>query len=88
VPVYLFVFDGPPQVLDEDVVAPSPLAVHTDLDLMCRQRLDELGRGELAALIGVEYLGPAVTRQRLFASMIDTRHDSTRRVNQSSTAAR
>lgn len=63
--VYLFVFDGPPEALDEDIVAPCPLAVHADLDLAGGQHLDEVGRSELAALVGVENLGRAVTRQRL-----------------------
>jgi hypothetical protein len=48
--------DGPPQALDEDVVSPSPLAVHADFDLADGQHLDEAGGGELADLIGVENL--------------------------------
>lgn len=48
--VDLFVFDGPPQALDEDIVPPRALAIHADLDLAGGQHLDELGRGELAAL--------------------------------------
>ena len=63
--VDLLVFDGPPQALDEDIVPPGPLALHADLDLAARQHIDELGRGELAALIGVKDLGGAVSRQRL-----------------------
>ena len=66
--VDLLVFDGPPQALDEDIVAPGALAIHADLDLAGSQHLDELGRGELAALIRVEYLGLAVSHQRLFYS--------------------
>ena len=48
--VDFFVFYTPPEPLDEDVVAPGSLAVHADLDLAARQDLDEIGRGELAAL--------------------------------------
>lgn len=64
VQVNLFVFDGPPQALDEDVVAPRPFAIHADLVLPARQSLDEVGQDELAALYRVEYLGLAVLRQR------------------------
>jgi hypothetical protein len=66
--VDLLIFDAPLQTLDEDVVAPSPLVIHADFDLTGGQYLDEVGRGELAALIGVEYLGRAVFRQRLLDS--------------------
>lgn len=78
--IYLFVFDAPPETLDEDIVAPSPLAInyrqvmqsiterHADFDFTGGQHLDEVGRSELAALIGVEDLGRAVFRQRLFHS--------------------
>ena len=50
VQVDLFVFDGPPQPLDEDVVAPCALAVHGDGDFGVLQHLDEVDAGELAAL--------------------------------------
>src|SRR6056297_3851752 len=66
--VDLLVFDGSPQALYEDVVAPGALAVHADPDLAGGQHLDEVGGSELAALVGVEDLGRAVTRQRLFHS--------------------
>ena len=80
VQVDLFVFDGAPEALYEDVVAPSPLPFvtgrclqanterHADLDLAGGQHLDEVGGRELAALIRVEYLGRAVTCQRLLHS--------------------
>jgi len=61
--VDLLIFDAPPQTLDEDVVAPSPLAIdyrqgiarqcperHADFDLSGGQHLDEVGRGKLTAL--------------------------------------
>ena len=50
VQVDLFVFDGSPEALYEDVVAPSSLAIHADLDLAGGQHLDEVGGRELAAL--------------------------------------
>src|SRR5690606_9045046 len=48
--VDLFVFDGSPQALDEDIVAPGRLAIHTDLDLAGGEHLDEVDGRELAAL--------------------------------------
>ena len=39
--VDLFVFDGPPQALDEDIVAPGPLAIHADRNLVTFQQLRE-----------------------------------------------
>ena len=44
------VFDRAPQPLDEDVVAPGALAVHADGDARVLERLDDVDRGELAAL--------------------------------------
>lgn len=73
--VDLLVFDGPPEALDEDIVAPGPLAIHADLDFAGGQHFYEVGRCELAALIGVEDLGRAVSRQRLLwpaAGFVDT----------------
>lgn len=66
--IVLFIFDGPPQALDEDIVAPGPLAIHTDLDLAGGEHLDEVAGRELAALIRIEDLARAVTCQRLFDS--------------------
>ena len=48
--VDLLILDGPPEALDEDIVAPCALAIHADFDLTGSQHLDELGRGELTAL--------------------------------------
>jgi hypothetical protein len=48
--VDFFVFDGSPEALHEDVVAPRPFAIHADLDLPARQDLDEVGQCELATL--------------------------------------
>lgn len=46
VQVDLFAYDGPPEVLGEDIVASSLFAIHADLDLPVRQNLDEVGRGD------------------------------------------
>ena len=66
--VDFFVFDGPPQTLDEDVVAPRSFSVHADLDFSACQNFDEVGGRELAALIGVEDVGLAVARQCILNS--------------------
>src|SRR3954466_7057699 len=64
--VDLLVLDRSPEPLDEDVVAPGTLAVHADGDPVPGQHTGEGPAGELAALIGVEDLRPAVAGQRLF----------------------
>ena len=46
----LLIFDGSPEALHEDVVAPSSLVIHADLDLVGHQHLDEVGGRQLAAL--------------------------------------
>src|SRR3954468_23650251 len=64
--VDLLVLDRSPEPLDEDVVAPGTLAVHADGDPVPGQHTGEGPAGELAALIGVEDLRPAVAGQGLF----------------------
>ena len=44
-----FVFHGPPQTLDKDVVVAAPASVHADLDRVIPQHLGELLAGELRA---------------------------------------
>src|SRR6185436_16087329 len=56
----LFVLDRPPYPLDEDVVAPRPLAIHADGDAVVRQLAGEGLAGELRALVGVEDVRRAV----------------------------
>jgi hypothetical protein len=64
--INLFVFDRTPEPLDEDVVAPRPLAVHADRDGVVAEQAGEVRAGELAALVGIENLGLTVPRERLF----------------------
>src|SRR3954452_24026548 len=64
--VDLLALDRSPEPLDEDVVAPGTLAVHADGDPVLGQRPGEGPAGELAALVGVEDLRPAVADQSLF----------------------
>ena len=43
-----------PQAFDMDIVSPSALAIHTDLDVVVLEDLYETIGGELAALVGIE----------------------------------
>ncbi len=61
--VDLLVFDRTPQALDQDVVPPSPFAVHADLDVVRRQHAGEGSPGKLAALVRIEDLRLAVAGQ-------------------------
>ena len=63
--VHLLVLHGAPQTLHQDVVAVASLPIHADLHPVFLQRLDELPAGELAALVGVKHLGPALTQRLL-----------------------
>jgi len=63
--VHLLVFDRLPEALDQNVVAPAPLAVHADSDLVRFQHIDEVRTCELAPLIGIDGVGFAVPRDRL-----------------------
>ncbi len=59
------IFQGPPEALDEDVVhAPAP-PIHGDRDARVVERRGEVDAGELAALIRIEDLRPAVSGQCL-----------------------
>lgn len=92
----LLILDRFPDSLDEDVVAPRALAVHADRDLVGDQHAGEIGAGELASLIGIENLRPAVFGQSLLQGLdaesgpivIDSRQARTRWLNQSTTAVR
>src|SRR5437899_9612336 len=53
-----------PQPLDEDIVHPAAATIHRDLDASLSERASEGRAGELAALVGVEDLRLAETRQR------------------------
>src|SRR3954454_19195927 len=94
--VDLFVFDRTPNPLDEDVVAPGAFAVPADRNGVVPQQTGERDAGELATLVGIENLGlpywasaaSTASRQKSTARVIDTRQDSTLRLNQSTTAAR
>jgi hypothetical protein len=94
--VDLLVFDAAPQPLDEDVVSPRTFAVHADRDAVLDQQAGERGARELRALAVLKISGlpcftsasSNVSTQNVASMVIDTRHDRTRRLNQSSTTAR
>ena len=96
VQVDVFVFERTPQPLDENVVSPPAFAIHTDLDALFFEPSGEGFTGELTSLIGVEDLRRALLMESLFSASIqnpvsivmDNRQASTRRLNQSTTAAR
>src|SRR5204863_9017474 len=52
-----------PQPLDEDVVHAPALAVHADGDPVPLEGAGKVVAGELAALVGIEDLRPAVARE-------------------------
>ena len=45
--IYLFVFDGPLQTLDEYIVPPSAFAIHADGDALLSEEASEGQAGEL-----------------------------------------
>ncbi len=65
VEVNMFILDGPPQALDENVVKGPASTIHADADACLLQAGREIQRGELRALITVEYLWSALS-QRCF----------------------
>ena len=65
--IYLFVFDGAPQTLDEHIVPPSAFAIHADGDALLSEQASEVQAGELRALIGIDDLGFAVMSQGVLA---------------------
>ena len=67
--VHLLVFEASPQSLHEDVVHTAALAVHADRDLVVLQGAGEVLAGELAALVSIEDLRPAVARERFHTKL-------------------
>src|SRR3954462_2877602 len=61
----LLVFDAFPQPLDEHVVSPGSFAIHADGDAVVGTNAGEGRTSELRALIGVEDVRPAVTRESI-----------------------
>jgi hypothetical protein len=92
---HLLAFDAAPQPLDNDVAAPSALAVFADCNAVLDQPAGERSTGELRALVCVDDLRLAVLRQassnvstqNAASIVIDRRHDRTRRLNITISAA-
>ncbi len=66
VDIDVVVLDRAPEPFDEHVVDRPADTVHRDGDLGVKEHLDERVSGELRFLIGVEDLGCAIERERLF----------------------
>lgn len=64
--INFLVFDTAPYTFNKHVVAPTTFPIHADLDVAVQQFLGESFAGELAALIGVEYLGLSITSVGFF----------------------
>src|SRR5262245_65314815 len=61
----LLVLQCAPEPLDKHVVSPRPLSVHADRDVARYQNVGERIACELAALVGVKDLRPAIEAQSL-----------------------
>ena len=61
--IQVVIFDGPPQLLEEDIVLASAAAVHADADGVVFENSGEAGAGKLGALIGVEDLRLAIAAE-------------------------
>lgn len=66
VQVNLLILDRLPEVLDKDVIAPAPLAIHAALNAMLLKQADEGRAGELAAQVGVHDFWSAVFHDGFF----------------------
>jgi hypothetical protein len=93
--IHLLVFDAAPQPLDEDVVSPRTFAVNADRDAVLDQPAGERGARDCEPWSVSKFSGlpcssasSNVSTQNAASMVIDTRHDRTRRLNQSSTTVR
>jgi H+/Cl- antiporter ClcA len=59
-------FQAAPEALNNNIIHPSALAVHADVDAVIFQYIGEIFTGKLAALVAVEYLRCAIVCQRFF----------------------
>jgi len=66
--VDILILEAAPQPFDHHFIQPPALAIHRDADTIGLEHARELEAGELAALIGVEYLWLAVTVYGFFQS--------------------
>jgi hypothetical protein len=94
--IHLLVFDASPESFDEDVVAPRPLpSMLMAIPLLASTPVDAAPVNcepwsvlKIAGLPCFASASSSVSMQNAASIVIDTRHDRTRRLNQSSTTAR
>jgi hypothetical protein len=71
--IHLLVFDAAPQALDEDVISPSPFAVHADGNAVVGEHAGEGRPRELRTLIRVEDIRLAVASESVL-QCLDAEH--------------
>ncbi|PSJ16708.1 hypothetical protein C7H79_12145 [Nitrosomonas supralitoralis] len=54
VQIYLFVFDALPKPFDKHIVTPATLTIHTDLEAVVLQQLDEFQAGTCILIVSIE----------------------------------
>ena len=94
--IHPLVFHRFPQALDEHIVPPGSAPIHAEFATPFLDGLHEFMRGELAALVGIHNLRPAIAAECLLQHidrMAGLQRDatfaaSTRREAQSTTAVR
>ena len=64
-----FIFKAAPQPFDEDIVDPAAFSVHGDADTRLFEEIGKFKTGELAALVGVEYLRRAIALNGFLQSL-------------------
>ena len=64
--MYIFVLYAPPESFYVDVVHPASFAIHADTDAIADENVRKGVRGELTALVGVEYLRCSILPDRFF----------------------
>ena len=69
--IHLLVLHAAPQAFHKHIINPPSLAIHADADIVPLKHTGELFTGELAALVGVEYLRRTIGLDS-FLQSIDT----------------
>ncbi len=67
--IYAFIFEGTPEPFNHDVITPASATIHGNTNGLCFQHIGKGHAGKLAALIGIEYLRPAMLCQGFFKPM-------------------
>src|SRR5674476_1316268 len=74
--IYPLVLHAAPQALDKHVVAPGTSAIHAEFAALGQHDIGELRSSELAALVGVDNVGCAVSHERLLNDFLSLIHIS------------